>query len=255
MTHQLHETLLGKTALITGGARGIGKAIALKLASHGVNVIIAYYNSAEEADQVCSEIKGMGRRALAVQVNVSDERSVAEMMEIVKEHFEHIDILISNAASGVLKPALKMSTKHWRWCLETNALALNHLAVQIKPLMPKGGRILALSSLGAIRAIPNYAFIGASKAALEALVRSLSLELAPDGISVNTISAGIVDTDALKYFPNREELLKECQERSLGGRLIEPADVANVAYLLCLPESEMIKGQTIFVDAGHSIIG
>jgi enoyl-[acyl-carrier protein] reductase III len=255
MTYPLHETLLGKTALITGGARGIGKAIALKLAQHGVDIIIAYYNSADEAEQICSDLKKMGRRALAVQVNVADERSVAEMMEKVKEHFEHIDILVSNAASGVLKPALKMSTKHWRWCLETNALALNHLAIQVKPFMPKGGRILALSSLGAIRAIPNYAFIGASKAALESLVRSLSIELAPDGISVNTISAGIVDTDALKYFPNREELLEECKERSLGGRLIEPADVANVAYLLCLPESEMIKGQTIFVDAGHSIIG
>lgn len=253
--NQCYQTLTGKTALITGGARGIGKAIAMKLAQHGCNIIIVYYNSADEAEQVCADIKAIGRQSLAVQANVSDERSVAEMMAIVKQQFDQIHILVSNAASGVLKPALKMSTKHWRWCLETNALALNHLAIQVKPLMPKGGRILAMSSLGAIRAIPNYAFIGASKAALEALVRSLSLELAPDGISVNTISAGIVDTDALKYFPNREELLKECQERSLGGRLIEPADVANTAYLLCLPEAEMIKGQTIFVDAGYAIIG
>lgn len=251
----IYETLLGKTALITGAARGIGKAIALKLAKHGANIIIVYYNSADEAEQVCSDIKAMGRQALALQANVSDESSIKEMMSIVKQHFSEINILISNAASGVLKPAMKMSTKHWRWCLETNALALNHLAVHVKPMMPKGGRILAMSSLGAIRAIPNYAFIGASKAALEALVRSLSLELAPDGISVNTISAGIVDTDALKYFPNREELLKECEGRSLAGRLIEPSDVADAAYLLCLPEAEMIKGQTIFVDAGHAIIG
>jgi enoyl-[acyl-carrier protein] reductase III len=251
----IYETLLGKTALITGAARGIGKAMALKLAKHGCDIIVVYYNSSEEADQVCSEIQAMGRKALAVQADVSDERSVAEMMTIVKEHFNEINILISNAASGVLKPAMKMSTKHWRWCLETNALALNHLAIQVRPMMPKGGRILAMSSLGAIRAIPNYAFIGASKAALEALVRSLSIELAVDGISVNTISAGIVDTDALKHFPNREELLEECKERSLGGRLIEPCDVADTAYLLCLPEAEMIKGQTIFVDAGYSIIG
>ncbi len=251
----INETLTGKTALITGAARGIGKAMALKLAQHGCDIIIVYYNSSEEAEQVCADIKAMGRKAFAVQANVSDEKSVAEMMAIVKEHFNEINILISNAASGVLKPALKMSTKHWRWCLETNALALNHLAIQVRPMMPKGGRILAMSSLGAIRAIPNYAFIGASKAALEALVRSLSIELAVDGISVNTISAGIVDTDALKYFPNREELLEECKERSLGGRLIEPKDVADAAYLLCLPEAEMIKGQTIFVDAGYSIIG
>lgn len=248
-------TLVGKTALITGGARGIGKAIALKLASHGADIIIVYYNSSDEAEKICTDIQAMGQKALAVQANVSDERSVKEMIDSVKQQFDQIHILISNAASGVLKPAMKMSTKHWRWCLETNALALNHLAIHVKPLMPKGGRILAMSSLGAIRAIPNYAFIGASKAALESLVRALSVELAPDGISVNTISAGIVDTDALKHFPNREALLKECLERSLGGRLIIPEDVANVAYLLCLPESEMIKGQTIFVDAGYSIIG
>lgn len=247
--------LIDKVALITGGAKGIGKAIALKLAQQGCDIIIIYYSSSDEAEQVCADIQTMGRRAIAIQTNVSDEKSVIEMMEIVKQSFEYIHILISNAASGVLKPALKMSTKHWRWCLETNALALNHLAIHVTPIMPKGGRILALSSLGAIRAIPNYAFIGASKAALEALVRSLSVELAPNGISVNTISAGIVDTDALKYFPNREELLAECQERSLGGRIIEPKDVADVAYLLCLPEADMIRGQTIFVDAGYSIIG
>lgn len=256
MTNMINiETLAGKTALITGAARGIGKATALKLARHGCNVVIVYYNSAEEAEQVCSEIRAMGRRALAVQANVADEKSVAEMMAQVKTQFDTIHIAISNAASGVLKPALKMSTKHWRWCLETNALALNHLAIQVQPMMPQGGRILAMSSLGAIRAIPNYAFIGASKAALEALVRSLSLELAPDGISVNAISAGIVDTDALKHFPNREALLQECKERSLSGRLLLPEDVADAAYLLCLPEADMIKGQTIFVDAGYSIIG
>ncbi len=114
---------------------------------------------------------------------------------------------------------------------------------------------MALSSLGAHRAIPNYAFIGASKAALESLVRSLSLELAPAGICVNTVSAGVVDTDALKHFPNREQLLDEYQARSLSDRPLTPQDVADVIYLLCLPEAQMIKGQTIFVDAGYSIIG
>ena len=162
---------------------------------------------------------------------------------------------MSNAASGVLKPALKMSTKHWRWCLETNALALNHLVCEGRELMPKGGRVIALSSLGAIRAIPNYAFIGASKAALEALVRSLSLELAPDGITVNTISAGVVDTDALKHFPNREQLLDEYQAHSLADRPLTPEDVANAVYLLCLPEAAMINAHTLFVDAGYSQVG
>ena len=122
-------------------------------------------------------------------------------------------------------------------------------------MMPSGGRVIALSSLGAHRAIPNYAFIGASKAALEALVRSLSLELAPDGISVNTVSAGVVDTDALKHFPNREQLLDEYQSHALAGRPLLPQDVADVVYLLCLPEASMIKGQTVFVDAGYAVMG
>jgi len=244
-----------KVCLITGGARGIGKATAIKLAQAGCCVAIVYYNSSDEAQELVKEIEGLGCKAIAIQANVADEQSVRELFISFKQHFKHIDFLISNAASGVLKPALQMSTKHWRWCLETNALALNHLVVQARALMPKGGRVIALSSLGAARAIPNYAFIGASKAALESLVRSLSLELAADGITVNTISAGVVDTDALKHFPNREQLLDEYQAHSLADRPLMPEDVANAVYLLCLPEAAMINGHTLFVDAGYSQVG
>ncbi len=235
------QTLSNKVALITGGARGIGKATALKLARSGCDIAIVYFNSSDEASKLVSEIESMGRKAIALQANVADQSS--------------LDILVSNAASGVLKSALKMSTKHWRWCLETNALALNHLVSQGRSLMPKGGRVIALSSLGAERAIPNYAFIGASKAALESLVRSLSLEMAEYGISVNTVSAGVVDTDALKHFPNRQQLLDEYQAHALSSRSLTPQDVADAIYLLCLPEAEMIKGHTLFVDAGYSIVG
>lgn len=251
----MSQTLLNKVALITGGARGIGRATALKLARAGVDVAIVYYNSSDEAETLVAEINALGRRACAIQANVSDHQSVKEMFVAFKQHFNHLDFLISNAASGVLKPAMKMTTKHWRWCMETNALALNHLVTEGRAMMPVGGRVLALSSLGAQRAIPNYAFIGASKAALEALVRSLSLELAEAGISVNTVSAGVVDTDALKHFPNREQLLDEYQSHALAGRLLTPEDVANAVYLLCLPEAEMIKGHTLFVDAGYSVVG
>ena len=244
-----------KVALITGGARGIGRATAIKLAKAGVDVAIVYFNSSDEATQLVAEIQSLGRKAIAIQANVAEEKSVQSLFEQFTPHFDRLDFLISNAASGVLKPALQMSTKHWRWCLETNALALNHLVRAGVSLMPPGSRVIALSSLGAIRAIPNYAFIGASKAALEALVRSLSLELAENGISVNTISAGVVDTDALKYFPNREQLLEEYQAHALGGRPLTPDDVADAIYLLCLPEAAMIRGQTIFVDQGYHIVG
>lgn len=244
-----------KVALITGGSRGIGAAIARKFAQAGADILINYFNSSDEAETLCHSLRELGVQAETVQGSVADVESVKNIMAFCREKFGRLDFLISNAASGVLKPAMEMNLKHWRWCLETNAFALNLLAQQAKELMAPGSRILAMSSMGSHRAIPHYAFIGASKAALESLVRALSLELAPAGITVNTISAGAVDTDALKYFPNREELLKNSEARSLAGRNIVPEDVANVAYLLCLPESEMIKGQTIVDDAGYSIIG
>ncbi|MCX7116238.1 MAG: enoyl-[acyl-carrier-protein] reductase FabL [Gammaproteobacteria bacterium] len=247
--------LAGKTALITGGARGIGRATALKLADAGADIAIAYYNSVDEANALVDVIQQKGRQAVALKVNVADESSVKELHQTFMTRFLHLDILVSNAASGVLKPALSMSTKHWRWCLETNALALNHFVRAFYPQMRSGGRVIALSSLGASRAIPNYAFIGASKAALEALVRSLSIELAPKSITVNTVSAGVVDTDALKHFPNREALLAGYAAHALSDRPLLPEDVANVVYLLCLPEAAMINAHTLYVDAGYSQVG
>lgn len=244
-----------KVALITGGSGDIGSATALKLAKNGCDIAIAYYNSSDKAARLVDEIEALGQKAVAFQVNVADHQSVKTFFSHFCEHFNQLDFLISNAASGVLKPALKMSTKHWRWCMETNALALNHLVTEGLHLMPYGSRVIALSSLGAHRAIPNYAFIGASKAALEALVRSLSLELAEFGISVNTVSAGVVDTNALKHFPNREHLLEEYQATSLADRALTPEDVANAIYLLCLPEALMIKGHTLVVDAAYSVVG
>jgi enoyl-[acyl-carrier protein] reductase III len=251
----MHLAFKNKVALITGGARGIGKATSLKLARLGCDIAIIYYNSSDEASLLVEEIQSLGQKAVAIQANVAEQQSVKEMFTQFSQHFTQLDFLISNAASGVLKPALKMSTKHWRWCMETNALALNHLVSEGRGFMPHGSRVIALSSLGAQRAIPNYAFIGASKAALESLVRSLSLELAEYGISVNTVSAGVVDTDALKHFPNRQQLLDEYQSSSLGGRPLLPEDVADTIYLLCLPEAAMIRGHTLFVDAGYSVVG
>ena len=175
--------LAGKTALVTGAARGIGRAIVRKLAHAGCDVVVNYYNSHEEAEALCEEFRALGRRALALKASVGLPDSVDEMFTELTKHFDHLDIVVSNAASGVLKPAIDMTLKHWRWCMETNAFALNLLAQRALPLMKDGGRIIAMSSLGSLRAMPNYAFIGASKAALESLVRSLAQELGPRGSS------------------------------------------------------------------------
>jgi|SRR5215469_10223189 len=247
--------LAGKVALVTGASRGIGRAIARKLASAGCDVAVNYYNSAEEAQSLCAEIQAMGPRAVAIQGSVGIPDSVDEMFAELRKHFDHLDILVSNAASGVLKPALEMTLKHWRWCLETNALALDLLAQRAVPMMPRGSRMIALSSLGASRAMPGYGFIGASKAALESLVRTLAQELGPKQIRVNTVSAGVVDTDALRYFPNREELLANFAHRTPAGPKLTPEDVAGAVYLLCLPEANMITGHTLVVDGGFAISG
>jgi enoyl-[acyl-carrier protein] reductase III len=249
------EPLAGKVAFVTGASRGIGRAIARKLASAGCDVALVYHNSHEEAEAVCGAIRGQGRKALAIQADVSDPESLAEAFATFRQQFNRVDFVVSNAAIGVLKPALELTLKHWRRCSETNALALNFLAQQATPLMTEGGCILAISSLGSTRAIPHYAFIGASKAALESLARSLAQELGPRGIRVNVVSAGVVDTDALKYFPNREQLLAEYARRTPAGPTLTPEDVAGAVYLLCLPEAAMITGHTLIVDGGYCISG
>lgn len=247
--------LENKVALVTGAARGIGRATALKLAAAGCDIAANYYNSAEEAEALCAEIRASGRRAFAVKGSVGIPDSVDEIFAELRRHFDRLDIIVSNAASGVLKPTMEMGLKHWRWCMETNALALNLLAQRALDLMGDGGRIIAMSSLGAQRAMPGYGFVGASKAALESLARALAQELGPRGIRVNVVSAGVVDTDALAYFPNRDELLADFARRTPAGPVLTPQDVANAVYLLCLPEASMINGHTLVVDGGFAISG
>jgi enoyl-[acyl-carrier protein] reductase III len=247
--------LSGRVAFVTGGARGIGRACARKLAAAGCDVAINYYNSHDEAAALCEELGRLGRRTLALQGSVGDPESVAEMFGTFGGTFDRLDIVVSNAASGVLKPAMEMKLKHFRWCMETNAFALALLAQHAVPLMHDGGRIIAMSSLGSLRAMPHYGFVGASKAALESLVRTFAQELGPRGIRVNAVSAGVVDTDALAYFPNREQLLTEFSQRTPAGPTLTPDDVAGAVYLLCLPEAHMINGATLFVDGGFAISG
>jgi enoyl-[acyl-carrier protein] reductase III len=245
--------LEGKIALVTGGSRGIGKEIARKLAGAGCDVAVGYFNAHREAEAVCEEIRSLGRRSLPLAGNVGDPDSIDRMVEVFDRSFDRLDILVSNAASGVLKPPADLTRKHWRWCLEINALAFNLLVQRLGPKMPDGATIVALSSLGAQRAIPGYAFVGASKAALESLVRSWAGELAGRGISVNAVSAGVVETEALDAFPDRDRVVAEYVRRSPANRTVRPQEVAAAVYLLCLPEAAMISGQTVVVDGGYSV--
>ncbi len=246
--------LEGKTALVTGGSRGIGKAIALRLAENGADVAINYFRKRSSADETVEEIRALGRQAKAYKANVADEEQLHNLFENLGKDFGQLDILISNAASGVLKPALELTRRHWQWTLDINAATLLHLVQHSMPLMKGGGKVVAISSLGSIRAIPNYTAVGASKAALESLVRHISVELAPENVNVNILSAGVVDTDALKHFPNRDELIGNSLEKTPAGRLTTPSDVADVTLFLVSDFANMIHGQTIVVDGGYSIV-
>lgn len=247
--------LQGKVALITGGSRGIGKAIALKYAENGIDVVVNYVRHKRDAEACARAVEEKGVKCLVVKANVAKDDDVVTMFEEIRDRFGRLDLMVSNAASGVLKPALELSTRHWNWTMDINARALLTLVRCGVPLMPAGGRIIAVSSLGAVRAIENYTAVGASKAALESLVRHLAVELGPRGLNVNTISAGAVDTEALKKFPNRQEILDTALSRTPLGRLTTPDDVADVALFLCSDLAAMIQGQVIVVDGGYSIRG
>ena len=253
----MFKDLKGKKALITGGSRGIGRAIAVRLAEAGVDVAINYLRQNNRALETAKMIEDVGGKALTIKANVANEKQLDSMFEEIKREFGYLDILVSNAASGVLKPALELTMRHWHWTMDINAATLIPLAQNFYALKKPDseGIIIAVSSLGAIRAIPNYTAVGASKAALESIVRHLALELGPKKMRVNAISAGVVDTDALKHFPNREEILSESMRRTPAGRLTTPDDVADVALFLCSDLAKMIQGQTIIVDGGYSILG
>jgi len=245
----------GKRALVTGASRGIGRTIAVSLAEFKVDVAINFFRNRGAAEDVAREIEARGSRTLLVRGNVANEEHVSRMFDDIEAAWGGLDILVSNAASGVLKPVSELNLHHFHWTMDINAAALLPLVQHLLHMPSQGPRsVIAVSSLGAVRAIPNYTAVGASKAALESMVRHLAAELGPKGVRVNAVSAGTVDTDALKHFPNREQLLEESARRTPAGRLITPQDVANVVVFLCTEYAAMIQGQTIVVDGGYSIV-
>ena len=238
----------GRSVLVTGGSRGIGKAIALRLAREGATrVAIGYFRSDTAAEETADELRALGAEPVLVRGNVTSSR-VADQVAALGP----LDVLVHNAATGVIRPALETEDKHWDWTLNANARALLGLTRVAAPSMAPGSSIVALYSLGSVRVLENYSLVGTSKAALEALVRYLAVELAPQGIRVNAVSAGVVETGALEHFPNREAMLAS-GARNPAGRIVTPADVAGVVSFLCSPDAEMIRGQTIVIDGGWSL--
>jgi enoyl-[acyl-carrier protein] reductase III len=245
--------LTGKIALVTGASRGIGRAVALRLAQLGADVVINYLRKKSAAHKVASAVEAYGRRALLVKADVGDGEDIARLFEEVRA-FGGLDILIANAATGVMEPLLSVTAKHWQHTMGTNAWGFLSMAQQAVPLMRArgGGHMVVLTSLGSARVIERYGLVGSSKAALEALVRYWAVELAPEGIIVNAVSPGIIETDAVKSLSSPDRLLELVRQETPAGRLVTPEDVAGLVAFLCSPDAQMIVGQTLVIDGGFS---
>jgi enoyl-[acyl-carrier protein] reductase III len=245
-------TFEGKSVLVTGGSRGIGREIALRFAALGAaRVAIGYLRSDRAAEETAGALQALGSTPVLLRGNVADPDRVAALLEEAGP----LDVIVANAATGVIRPALELEEKHWDWTLNANARSVFTLARFAAPSLPPGSSIIALSSLGASRVLEDYVLVGVSKAAIEALVRYLAVELAPRDIRVNAVSAGLIETGALDHFPKREQMLAYYRSRTPAGRLVEPQEVADAVCFLASPEAAMIRGQTIVLDGGYSLIG
>jgi len=244
----------GKIALITGGSRGIGKAIALEFARRGVDIAFNYLRNHRASAETQAEIEKLGVRCLRFRAHLGDAEKIKRLFARVEQTYGRLDILVNNAASGVNRPARELEQKHWDWTMNINARAPWLCAVEASRLMPNGGSIVNLTSQGSYKVLPFYFSVGTSKAALEAMTRYLAVELAPRGISVNAVSGGYVDTGALDHFPNRDEM-RAAVERTPVGRALTSEDIAKVVVFLCTPDADMIRGQVIAVDGGSTLMG
>ena len=240
-------------ALVTGGGRGIGRAIALKLASQGADIIVNFFRRRGTAEQTAKDIEALGVKAEVIRANVGEPAKIDEMFDMIGNKFGRLDILINNAASGVGRPVTDIDVKAWEWTMDINARACLLCAQRAAKLMEgRGGKIVSISSLGSFLVWPTYAIVGVSKAALEALTRYLAIELAPQSICVNAVAASAVETEALKFYFD-EGLNEDNMPVTPAGRRVTPEDVANLVAFLCSEEAFMIRGQTIVIDGGTSI--
>ena len=246
--------LAGKIAFVSGGTKGIGLSIAEKLAEKGAHVVLNYFRSRSAAKEAVEKIKRYGVECYAHRANMGNHEQLPDIFDGIKERFGKLDILVSNAALGLYTRMIDIDDKAWDLSMHTNARAFLNCIQLAAPIMPDFSRIVTLSSLGSIRYIPGYAAIGVSKAAIENIVKYAAIEFAPRNISVNCVSGGFIDTDALKSFPNYKDMLKEVSARTPFKRVGRPEEIADVVVFLAGPKASWITGQTVIVDGGYSLM-
>ncbi len=246
----------GRVALITGASRGIGRAVALSLAREGAAVVVNYRRDVEAAAATCEEAERLGGHATPVQADVEQPEEIERLFDAAAAEHGRLDYFVANAAASSFKHALDLRQHHLDRSFAMNVRSFVLSAQAAARLMTGGGRIVALSSYGSARAFPTYANLGSAKAAIEAWVRYLALELGPREVNVNAVSGGLIESDSLAYFyevPGMaplETVVRKVPKRRLGT--VE--EVAGVVLFLLSTASSYLTGQTIVVDGGLSVV-
>jgi enoyl-[acyl-carrier protein] reductase III len=251
----VYASLAGKRALVLGGSRGIGRAIALRLAAEGAHVIVNYARSAEAAEATAAECRALGVEAVALRADIGAASELSGLFAEVQRR-GGLDVVVANAARGLERPrpALEQRPRHLRATMEVNLFAPWSAAQQAAPLLAArgGGAIVHLLSPGAWQYMPGYSAVGVSKAALASLTRYLAVELAPRGIRVNAVSAGWVEGSEGEHA-YRAAVTERVRAQVPAGRNVRPQDVAAAVAWLCSDESAMLVGETLHLDGGFGL--
>lgn len=246
-------SLKGRNALVTGGSRGIGKAIAIALAKEGANIIINYTSNSQSAEAVVNEIQSYGVKALAVKANVSNSQEVKAMMEEIEEKLEGVDILINNAGITRDNLFMRMKDEEWQQVMDVNLNGIFYCtkAVVRRMMKQKYGKIINMSSVVGVMGNAGQANYCASKAGVIGMTKSLAKELAPKGINVNAIAPGFIDTDMTAVLNEniKDQMLEHIPLKKYG----KPEDIANLVVFLSSENSQYITGQVIHVDGGMAM--
>jgi enoyl-[acyl-carrier protein] reductase III len=248
-------SLKDKTFLVTGGTRGVGRAVSLQLARAGAQVIANYVRDARAAAALEAEAQAAGLAVSLCRADLTSEKGLGALVDFTGTRCASLAGLVHCAATGVHRPFPELTLRHFDWTFALNVRAFFDLVQHLLPRLENGASIVGVSSEGAVRAIPHYTLVGATKGALESLVRHLAAELGPRGIRVNALSPGTVLTDAWNVLPDREQRLAEAKRRSPLGRLVTLEEVAAAALFLCSAAAAGVNGHTLVVDGGTRIVG
>ncbi|GAB3802230.1 enoyl-[acyl-carrier-protein] reductase FabL [Humibacter antri] len=246
-----------RVTLITGSSRGIGRVLALKLAARGEHVVVNYKTNAELAEGVVREARAAGGGGIAVQANIEEPDDIDALFEKVRAEYGRLDGFVANAAASAFKPVAELKLHHLdrTWAMNVRSFVLG--GQRASQLMTDGGRIVALTSYGSLRAFPTYASLGAAKAAVESYVKFMAAEFGPRDITVNAVNGGLIDTDSLEYFYQRVPGMAPMSsviEKVPLGRPGTADDMASAVEFLLGAHAGYITGQVITVDGGLTVV-